>query len=328
MSVNGIGAMGYPMAAYQNRRANSIMAEGAFAGRMEQVQKSQMAGGEFALHYFDHDEGDHAVGASCGTDYSVTVYEPKDFDPANPVYKVKIRDKDGNETERLVDVSKVDPGNCDYIDMYAYACHVSGNGECPDALSSFMGAGSAAYGLSGNTYQDLTKTVNWMGAVEEMMQMQYDAGNLQGYLDYKKFFDFLTDENPAKAVQKEMDAADYWEREFDRIGVNAPPSVKKAWLEAAEAAGTDGLETSRNGMLSHISQLMVQRVLKGGYSGNSADILGSSVQSAVNAAKEALYALEHPIGGYQDNSPEVVEARKREKLFYQEFLNRLKGTEI
>lgn len=40
MSVNGIGAMGYPMAAYQNRRANSIMAEGAFAGRMEQVQKS------------------------------------------------------------------------------------------------------------------------------------------------------------------------------------------------------------------------------------------------------------------------------------------------
>ena len=124
--------------------------------------------------------------------------------------------------------------------MYAYACHVSGNGECPDALSSFMGAGSAAYGLSGNTYQDLTKTVNWMGAVEEMMQMQYDAGNLQGYLDYKKFFDFLTDENPAKAVQKEMDAADYWEREFDRIGVNDPPSVKKGWFEAAEAAGKDG----------------------------------------------------------------------------------------
>ena len=40
--------------------------------------------------------------------YSLTVYQPNDFDPANPVYKVKAWDKDENVTERMVDVSKID----------------------------------------------------------------------------------------------------------------------------------------------------------------------------------------------------------------------------
>lgn len=44
----------------------------------------------------------------CGTDYSLTVYQPNDFEPAIPVYKVKAWDKDGNVTERMVDVSKID----------------------------------------------------------------------------------------------------------------------------------------------------------------------------------------------------------------------------
>lgn len=30
-----------------------------------------------------------------------------------------------------------------------------------------------------------------MDIVKEMMQMQYHAGNLKGYLDYKQFWDFM-----------------------------------------------------------------------------------------------------------------------------------------
>lgn len=368
MSINGIGQRpfmtGYPMA--DTRRAGKNEIGEAFGSHMDQMQRSQMSGGAFVLHYFDGEDGDHAVSASCGTDYSVTVYEPKDFDPANPVYKVKTWDKDGNTVERMVDVSKVDPKDSDFIDMYAYACHVSKNGQCSDALSSFMGSGTAIYGMRGRTYEDLTNKVNWMAAVKEMMQMQYDTGNLQGYLGYKKFFDFLMNEEERtssigtgsvsnnlrisakeelEVIQKQQDniqkevvqrqqdsarektASYYWEREFENIGANAPASVKQAWMEAAAVAGADGMGMTGNGMLSHISQLMVKQVEKSLRGENSHDLLGGSVQSAASVAEEALYALEHPLAPRRDQTPEVVKARDRERIFYQEFLSRLQKLE-
>lgn len=203
MSVNGISqagpfTRGYPVTGYGRKETEKNAVEEAFSGRMDQVRKSQSSGGNFVLHYFDNEEGDRSVSACCGEDYSVTVYEPKGFDPADPVYKVKIWDKDGNVTERMVNVSEVDPKNSDFIDMYAYAAHVSESGQCPDALSSFMGSDTAVYGTRQRTYQDLTNKVNWVDAVKEMMQMQYDAGNLQGYLGYKRFFDFLCDDSNGK----------------------------------------------------------------------------------------------------------------------------------
>ena len=37
----------------------------------------------------------------------MTVYRPQGFDSANPVYKVKMWDESGKETEYMVDISKV-----------------------------------------------------------------------------------------------------------------------------------------------------------------------------------------------------------------------------
>ena len=191
MSVNRIGTIPNPLAGYTTGKTKKPQAENAFALQNHTVQKSQMPGGAFVLHYFDNEEGDRSLGAACGTDYSVTVYEPKDFDPANPVYKVKLWDKDGNVTERMVDVTKVDPANSDFIDMYAYSCYVTQNGSCPNAESAFMGADMGSYGPDGRTYKDLFAAKNWIKEVGDMMDMQYNAGNMQGYLFYKKFFDFL-----------------------------------------------------------------------------------------------------------------------------------------
>ncbi len=69
-----------------------------------------------------------------GSSYSV--YKTPDFDPENPVYKVKIWDKSGNVTERMVDVSKVDPKNCDTMEMYAYTADLkeSGKGSFEDTV--------------------------------------------------------------------------------------------------------------------------------------------------------------------------------------------------
>lgn len=100
-----------------------------------------------------------------------------------------MRDAAGNVTERMVDISKVEPKNCDKIDMYAYSSHLSATGECPDAQGVFIGAKSNYNSSTGSS--SLFNKENWQDIVKDIMQMQYRAGNLEGYLHYKQFWDFL-----------------------------------------------------------------------------------------------------------------------------------------
>lgn len=188
MSVSGIGTAGYPVAGYETRKIERNVAGGSFAKQAAQV--THTSGGTFELH-ISNDKDGKAIGSICGADYSLTVYQPNDFDPANPVYKVKAWDEDGNVTERMVDVPKVDTKNSDYIDMFAYSSHLSASGECLAAQSSFIRAGANQHGFDNKTYDDLFCMTDWMSVIKGAMQIQYDSGNLKGYLDYKQFWDFL-----------------------------------------------------------------------------------------------------------------------------------------
>lgn len=237
MSISKVGAIVYPKTEYTTGRTKNNAFENSLARQNNNVQKSQMPEDSFVLHYFDNEEGERAISASCGTDYSVTVYEPKDYDPAAPVYKVKIWDKDGNVTDRMVDVTKVDPKNSDYIDMYAYSCYVSGKGDCPGALSSFMGADTGCYGPDGRTYKDLFTLKNWVKAVGDMMQMQYDAGNLQGYLDYKKFYDFLIKDGMEKKASGTEDAKSEPDESESRTEVVVKPDGSKVLIVTIQSGG-------------------------------------------------------------------------------------------
>ncbi len=118
-------------------------------------------------------------------------------------------------------------------------------------------------------------------------------------------------------------AREYREQVLDQIAPNAPQKVRQAWLDAADVAGMDGMGISGSGKLSHISQLMVRRLEKGYRNGGVCDLLGNSVQSAIRAAEEALYALEHPLDAGRGRTAEQIENQMKEKLFYQEFLRRL-----
>ena len=159
--------------------------------KFDTAQKTQNTGGGFVLHISNEQDGE-AIGAMCGADHSVTVFKPKNFDAENPVYKVKIWDKDGNATERMVDVSKVDPRNSDYIDMYAYASHLTDSGQCPSAQSAFTSSAMNQHSMEERSYKDLFRKTDWVSQLEDAMQTQYAAGNIEGYLHYKPFWDFLT----------------------------------------------------------------------------------------------------------------------------------------
>lgn len=156
--------------------------------------------------------------------------------------------------------------------------------------------GAAGYRMAGYTARKMEKsaepgTVGFMEAVEE------------------------------KAAQD--NAADYDEKAFDMIGPNAPQGVKDAWMEAAKEVNANGLGIRGNGMMSHISQMMVQRLnkmLKG--ETENFDILGNTVESAIQATKKALYDLEHPLApAYR--SIEAEQARIKEREFYVAFLEKL-----
>lgn len=124
-----------------------------------------------------------------------------------------------------------------------------------------------------------------------------------------------------KEVQKE--AANQDEKAFEMVGPNAPQDVKDAWMDAAKEVHANGLGLKSNGMMSHISQMMVQRLNKQlrGETENF-DILGNTVESAIQATKQALYDLEHPVV-YTPRSIEVQQARIKEGEFYRAFLEKL-----
>lgn len=121
---------------------------------------------------------------------------------------------------------------------------------------------------------------------------------------------------------------DYEERAFASVGAHAPEKVKSAWMDAAKESGVNGLGMSKNGMLTHISQMMAQRLTKqmNGASETN-DLLGNTVQSAIRAAQQALYDLEHPRSPGSVKSIEVQRQQVKERTFYQSFLEKLGAME-
>lgn len=208
MNIGGIGGAGYP-AWYQTGRTGRNSQNAEAANRAVAAQSAGQAGGSFVLHMGSGVEGDILAGAGCGDGYSYSAFEPADFDPSNPVYKVVIWNADGTTTERMVDVDDVDLQNCDFIDMFACAGYLSRSGRCPEAQSALTGAGSNQHGPDERTYDDLFHKRNWVGALRYAMQNQYELGNLQGYMHYKKAWDFFGEQEwKDKAAREREEDAD------------------------------------------------------------------------------------------------------------------------
>lgn len=144
----------------------------------------------------------------------------------------------------------------------------------------------------------------------------YTAEKAEKTVPRSRFLEAVSEQIP----QKERD---YEEEAFESVGANAPGEVKQAWMEAAKEIGANGLGIGKNGMMTHISQMMIERVERGWNGGNPNDILGNSVQSALRAAKEALYDLDHPRAAGHTRSIEAQRGRAQERKFYLAFIARL-----
>lgn len=205
MSINGIG-VGYP-AWREAGKTQKNQAGTGFAGRMagaaegnyagQAAQAVQEAGKTTAiLHGAEEGSGDITIfsGAELASGSSYSVYKTAEFDPENPVYKVKIWDKSGNVTERMVDVSKVNPKNCDTAEMYAYTADLkeSGKGSFEDTVLKAVVAKAVknAEQKSAGSW-DFSEKTDWVKIARDIMRSAYRYGDLQGYAQWRKFLGFL-----------------------------------------------------------------------------------------------------------------------------------------
>lgn len=195
MSVNGVGVAGYPITGYETRKKEQNDVGGNFA---KQAAEAVQASGQVTatLHGADNETGDITVfsGAEVVTGSSISVYKTQDFDSENPVYKVKIWDKSGNVTERMVDVSKVDPKNCDTAEMYAYTANLkeSGKGSFEDTVLKAAVAKAVKNAEQRNSASwSFSEKTDWVKIVNDIMQSEYSYGDLKGYMEWKKFLGFL-----------------------------------------------------------------------------------------------------------------------------------------
>lgn len=191
MSVNGIGTAGYPVMGYEMRKTGKNVTGGSFA-----EQAAEAARATATLHGADEGSGDITIfsGAEVVSGSSYSVYKTPDYDPENPIYKVKIWDKSGNVTERMVDVSKVDPKNCDTVEMYAYTANLkeSGKGSFEDTVlkAAVAKAVKNAEQRSSGSWSFVAK-MNWVDIVKDIMKSEYSYGDLKGYMEWQKFLGFL-----------------------------------------------------------------------------------------------------------------------------------------
>lgn len=296
MSVNGIGVSGYP--AWHGTRKTQNNTKADFGANIRAV-----AGAKNVVH-IDPDALFSIQDAKTGE--SANVYRADDYSGDNPVYLVKGIDKNGNEYEQTVDVSKVNPNSCSYTEMLALNVHTGNKSDSNFLSMSIMKDKTSSY-----SYHE---KADYLSVAYGLMSDMKTLGNWDGYLRYRKWID---------DIQGKQSIRQYREKVFDQIAANAPKSVKQAWLDAADVAGIDGMGVSNSGKLSHISQLMVLRLEQGYRGDNVSNILGNSVQSAIRVANEALYALEHPLEPNRGRTAEQIENRLKEKMFYQEFIKRL-----
>ena len=106
---------------------------------------------------------------------------------------------------------------------------------------------------------------------------------------------------------------------FDKAAPNAPASVKAAWMDAAKETGY--LE---GGKMNHISQLLIRQVInrENGVE-DYQNVFGSSVASAMQAARELLYDLENPLTPISERGENAREYIEQEKEFYKKFIENL-----
>lgn len=191
MNINGI--VGNNALTYQNIASGNNVGK-SFSDVMNGVANSQTQ--QLTIHKSAEGDADKSIGTwlNPNAGRSITVYEPQNFDAANPVYKVKVWDsEDKLIEEREVDINSVNPNHADFYDLYALSVYGEKSGKCPDAVARFamMHAKREIEQTAQHGSYALDIIENWLDILKDYIGQQYKDGNLQGYMNAKRYYEFL-----------------------------------------------------------------------------------------------------------------------------------------
>ena len=182
MSISGIGGTISNVNYYNKGVKHNI----------NQVAGSFNTGSCINLKMTDEDSGNKAltcVGFPNGG--SVSVFKAEGYTDSNPQYMVKYWDKNGEETEYTVNPTEVNPENASYFDMLAYSTYLDLTGQTKNGFGDFLTASRGVNGDLEYDAQSMNTKMNFKSLVKEFMQAQYDAGNMVGYLSFKRFYEWM-----------------------------------------------------------------------------------------------------------------------------------------
>ena len=195
-----------------------------------------------------------------------------------------------------------------------------------DGTTAYIGDnGIGVKGKDGTEFSMDYTNLSWYALMDALNEMQGNPLDQQTWNQVMQDYETKKTENrDVTEAQVQELLKDNNERSFDVYGPNAPEEVKQAWLEAAKETNINGVGMQSNGMMSHITQLDVQRAIKWS-NGEDADVLGTTVESARQAVEKALYDLENPLPENENRSAEVLKSIEKEKEFYKAFLEKLQA---
>lgn len=186
-----VGNTGYN---YHNRVSNNRSGQ-SFSSSIDNAANTQTP--HLILHKSSEGDAEESVGswANPNAGRSITLYQPQDYDPANPIYKMKVWDMDDNLLEeRTIDINSIDPNNADSYEMYAISVYGEKSGKCPDAVARFtmMHAKQEIEQTAQHGSYSLDTKEDWIGILNDILREQFDMGFMDGYLKNKAYLDFLT----------------------------------------------------------------------------------------------------------------------------------------
>ena len=190
MSISGINNYNYP-SYYAGARHNTAKTGGRDSGVLSSTSS---ASSNITLHMSDGGNSGNALTAMGFPDgTSASVFQADDYNPADPEYRVRYWDKDGNYTDIMVKVKDIDPQNASYLEMLAYTTYGDVEGLTKNAFGNFMSAAGGVNGDLSYNADSINGKKDYMSTIREYMQLQYDSNNLPGYLSYKELYDYMND---------------------------------------------------------------------------------------------------------------------------------------
>ena len=243
--------------------------------------------------------------------------------PDNPIVQV-VSNLGGKKVIYNVEVNKVNPNHATNLEMFALLSYTDKMGITDGGTFGshqqleVYGGNASSIGYCGSLSGEdvfLNEKFDWTSIMEKMMQVYKDAGIEKQAEDCKALFDFFATYTEKNKV-KENTAID-----FSRFAHNASEEVRRAFMEAAKETGYNEGER-----MDYLSQVFIHQVenRQNGVA-NYTDVFGSSVASALQAAREILYDLENPLMPISQRGENAAKYIEQEKEFYRVFIENLEG---